>query len=55
MDWIEKIEKASEDAISALKKLWEGIVVADDRSENWELSGKIVKEKRWRYTGEKHE
>lgn len=53
MGWKEKLERAFEAATTSLKELFEEIIVADDRPANWKLTGEVVAEKRWRYTGER--
>jgi hypothetical protein len=54
MGWKEKLERAFEATIASLKKLFETIIVADDRPANWKLTGEVVAEKRWHYTGERN-
>jgi len=53
MDWKEKIEDAMDCLTGSVKKFFVDLIEADDRSPNWEVYGEEVKEKRWRYIGEK--
>jgi len=48
MDAKERLVKAADRIVVAAKEFFNDLVLADDRTPNWEVHGKVVKEKLWR-------